>query len=793
MAECRLRAVNSAWARGVHAVHLFYNGHTMRAVLILALLACTVLLPAAALAQAPAELPALDSRSFTRSFGLRQVSGEYTIRAGGDFKQGRRAVLQVDLDSVISGAAESELAGAVVVNGFVVLGLPPGLEPDGEARLLYYDSQKGRYEFMYSKAYPNLTRLAGLGEALQSAASNDPQRILAGLDQICRALDPAVSVSGPTDPRLTGGDPSYSVSGVSWLIPCNVWFDTLVSLFDPEDSIERNARLRVNLPVKIVSPILEPKLVVYAGGLSAAMAKVELLPADIPPTAIPLAPLPETPPTAVQPAATDTPPAGEGSGKPAEANAKRPRRPSQADDAPPDEAPGQAGKAAEQKSKNDKAAPAPPPPPTPIPTLIYSYEWVTWETELDISALLNGPGAAAQQPGSEGEVTVEPAGELPGSPAAEPATKPEAVPGEAAISIPGGESVDVAQPEPPETVEHVTPADIAPPAVDETESTAPAEQPAEELPPAVEASPEPEQPSAQPATKPVEQESGVREVEPGTLPDEPEMYTVPLKPITGSGGTAAPAGETQFRNGDRRATPPGESPGPAPAPDGGLIGPPPEGLGEMVLIPEGNFLMGTGANSSAGDADELPQQEVFLPAYYIDKYPVTNRQFMEFVLSAGYKPEGHWDKYYSPGTADLPVRGVTWNDATAFARWARKRLPTEAEWEKAARGVDGRTYPWGEDWSADILPRGEVLYEIMTAPVGASPLGVMGMCGLVWQWTASAYAPYPFSPEASGDKRVLRGGCYSNGRNVVRCANRYSEAPNVALNTFGFRCAKDAT
>jgi formylglycine-generating enzyme required for sulfatase activity len=202
--------------------------------------------------------------------------------------------------------------------------------------------------------------------------------------------------------------------------------------------------------------------------------------------------------------------------------------------------------------------------------------------------------------------------------------------------------------------------------------------------------------------------------------------------------------------------------------------------------------MGTGGSASAGDADEMPQSQVYLDAYYIDKYPVTNRQFYAFVLSAGYKAEGNWDKYFSSGSADLPVRGTTWNDAQAYADWAGKRLPTEAEWEKAARGEDGRTYPWGEDWSSDILPRGEDLYDIMHAAHCASPYGVMGMVGLVWQWTASAHHPYPFNPDARGEDKVMRGGAYSNGRNIVRCANRYAEPANVALNTSGFRCAKDA-
>ena len=294
----------------------------------------------------------------------------------------------------------------------------------------------------------------------------------------------------------------------------------------------------------------------------------------------------------------------------------------------------------------------------------------------------------------------------------------------------------------------------------------------------------------------------MREVKPGTLPAGERVFSVPLKEITGAGqpaaGAAAPSEPSAAPGaaGTPGAAPGGELPpslpGETPGTPGSMSYGTPPGLGEMVLIPEGYFLMGTGGAASAGDADELPQTQVYLPAYYIDKYPVTNRQFMEFVLRAGYKPEGKWQEYFSPGTADLPVRGVSWNDAAAYAEWAGKRLPTEAEWEKAARGTDGRTYPWGEDWSPTSCLAATLSYELFTSEKAASPYGVMAMCGMLWQWTASAYAAYPFNPDSRGDKRVLRGGCFSNGHNIVRCANRYAEAPNVMLNTFAFRCAKDA-
>jgi formylglycine-generating enzyme required for sulfatase activity len=270
------------------------------------------------------------------------------------------------------------------------------------------------------------------------------------------------------------------------------------------------------------------------------------------------------------------------------------------------------------------------------------------------------------------------------------------------------------------------------------------------------------------------------EVTPGTLALPPETFHVPLKPITGSGAGMTPAPNTA-------ATPLGPTQL-SPQAGAALSAP----ATEMVLIPAGSFEMGTAAGPLDERADEAPQHSVELPAYYIDKLPVTNRQFYNFVISSGYKPAGNWQKYYEPATADLPVRAVSFADAAAYARWAGKRLPTEAEWEKAARGTDARTYPWGNDWSADTLPRGENYYALVGSPKIASPYGVLAMCGLLWQWTSSNYAAYPFNPKAAGEKKVLRGGCFSNGRNIVRCANRYPEQAEVALNTFTFRCAKDA-
>ncbi|MDQ3023157.1 MAG: formylglycine-generating enzyme family protein [bacterium] len=281
--------------------------------------------------------------------------------------------------------------------------------------------------------------------------------------------------------------------------------------------------------------------------------------------------------------------------------------------------------------------------------------------------------------------------------------------------------------------------------------------------------------TAQPTATPAQ----AKEVKPGTLALAPETYRVPLKPITGAGGIAAAPNVAATSVGPSQLSPQIGSALAAPAT-------------EMVLIPAGSFEMGSAVGPLDDRADEAPQHSVELPAYYIDKVPVTNRQFYNFVISSGYKPDGAWQKYYEPATADLPVRSVSWNDAGAYARWAGKRLPSEAEWEKAARGTDARTYPWGEDWSSEILPRTDNYYALVGSPKIASPFGVLAMCGILWQWTGSSYAAYPFNAKAGGEKKVLRGGCFSNGRNIVRCANRYAEPPAVALNTFTFRCAKDA-
>jgi len=223
---------------------------------------------------------------------------------------------------------------------------------------------------------------------------------------------------------------------------------------------------------------------------------------------------------------------------------------------------------------------------------------------------------------------------------------------------------------------------------------------------------------------------------------------------------------------------------------------------EMILIPAGEFIMGS--PEGEGDDDEHPQHTVFLDAFYIDKYEVTNAQYKQFMDATGHRAPRDWrdGRFNQP---EQPVLNVSWEDAKAYAEWAGKRLPTEAQWEKAARGADGRKYPWGNEWDGSKCNSsgGGDGYEY-TAPVGsftagASPYGMMDMVGNVWEWCLDAYQKdyYGRSPEqnpvnnnfTSVDIRVVRGGSwgYYHG-NDLRCADRVSYGLTGRYINVGFRC-----
>ncbi len=252
-------------------------------------------------------------------------------------------------------------------------------------------------------------------------------------------------------------------------------------------------------------------------------------------------------------------------------------------------------------------------------------------------------------------------------------------------------------------------------------------------------------------------------------------------------------------------------------------------------IPAGSFLMGTPERELSALAktfggtresyrEESPQHTVVLPAFAIAATPVTNGLYAAFVAAGGARPPSHWRGPEPPAALrDHPVMGVAWEEAQAFCAWLSQqmvsdgqratepgaaligrpspiiyRLPTEAEWERAARGTDGRMYPWG-DWAegrANTRDGGPgATTPVGAYPAGASPEGCLDMAGNVWEWTASLDAPYPYRPDdgredpAAPGRRILRGGCYANPRGYARCACRFRLPPSMRNEFLGFRLA----
>ncbi len=208
--------------------------------------------------------------------------------------------------------------------------------------------------------------------------------------------------------------------------------------------------------------------------------------------------------------------------------------------------------------------------------------------------------------------------------------------------------------------------------------------------------------------------------------------------------------------------------------------PPPEG---MVFVPPGYFIMGS--DDPATEPDERPARRVFLPGFYIDRHEVTNRKYKTF------KP-GHT---YPPGADNLPVTKVLKSDAEAYARFVGKRLPTDAEWEKAARGTDGRAYPWGNEFSSQRCNAGTrgPLLPVGTFPDGASPYGCLDMSGNAWEWIADTHRdPVWFAADRGPERGILRGGAHGYGPLQARTSYHGFEALETTCNDVGFRCVKDA-
>ena len=226
----------------------------------------------------------------------------------------------------------------------------------------------------------------------------------------------------------------------------------------------------------------------------------------------------------------------------------------------------------------------------------------------------------------------------------------------------------------------------------------------------------------------------------------------------------------------------------------------------MIMIPEGAFRMG--ADGTDALEDEKPQHEVWLNRFEMDRTEVTTGHYAEFLASATHPAPWQWESVDLSQHDDRPVIGVSWFDAEAYCRWRGKRLPTEAEWEKAARGTDGRLFPWGNQNPREALANfglgARFSYSQVLAPVeryeqGRSPYGLSQMAGNVGEWVADWYgsAYYetgsrrnPSGPEV-GSFRVVRGGSWSDLPKYLLTYGRFKLPPETRNSYTGFRCARD--
>lgn len=219
--------------------------------------------------------------------------------------------------------------------------------------------------------------------------------------------------------------------------------------------------------------------------------------------------------------------------------------------------------------------------------------------------------------------------------------------------------------------------------------------------------------------------------------------------------------------------------------------------GEMVLIPAGEFIMGSDLERTP--PLEVPEHTIDLPSYYIDVYEVTHGEWIRFLTESDYVPQGDWRRFYNIGKEDYPVGNVTWEDAKTYCEEAGKRLPTEAEWEKAARGTDGLKYPWGDVWESksnteELGIRNSI--EVGTMAEDKSPFGVYDMMGNAQEWTANELEPYPDNPGRRDESfrrnfMAVRGGSYAmRGRSM----SLYMRSAYLldAQYGIGFRCARDS-
>ena len=236
-------------------------------------------------------------------------------------------------------------------------------------------------------------------------------------------------------------------------------------------------------------------------------------------------------------------------------------------------------------------------------------------------------------------------------------------------------------------------------------------------------------------------------------------------------------------------------------------------VASMILVPAGEFTMG----NNEGTAHEKPEHKVFLDGYYIDLYEVTVAKYGKFLDATGMNPPPMWTTMDLPAYQNHPVVNVDWQDANNYCKWAGKRLPTEAEWEKAARGTDGRIYPWGNDppdprranYGKEKWNKHAALVPVGHLKEGKSPYGIYDLAGNVWEWVSDWYDPdyYATSPSKNpqgpetGKYKVLRGGSWDFAPKDLRSSRRDLNIPSStdydspAYQNFnsGFRCAKSSS
>ena len=224
----------------------------------------------------------------------------------------------------------------------------------------------------------------------------------------------------------------------------------------------------------------------------------------------------------------------------------------------------------------------------------------------------------------------------------------------------------------------------------------------------------------------------------------------------------------------------------------------------MIHIPEGTFLVGITKKDAKKIEkelklekglldDEMPQKQIYLESYYIDKYEVTNRQYQKFIKATNYKPRGDWKKAFTPAKENHPVVAVTLDDAIEYANWAGKRIPTELEWEKAARCSLGYFFPWGNDtnarYRANYASPEKGTVTVSSYAEGQSPYGIFNMAGNVWEWCSNEYRPDYYKMISTDDQEVNDETFYVNAPIVVR-GGSYSSKLLSILSTYRYQIAK---